>query len=307
MDVSAAIDKLLSGVIPERISEVKEAWGSASDRVRLVSSQGFLLQQLYGTVQVSEVALRQIWLVGYAAQVGIESYSSAIYFFQLCGQPLDFSELSKIDGQAELDALFVSRVRAVNDLGRSLGLDDFDWPADVPYPDENMAFESIQDKAAFDLICMAGAYVFLHEIRHAQLETDINRPTDTLDEEIACDRYALEMMIGRVSDYSKNAGYPAEKVLAKRLFGALFAKLVILTLTPKKAWAIDSEHPSVAKRIRGILEAADGRIPDTFWSAIAAMLAAFTRYFGLLHAPIPFTSCRDLAFKICDAIGTEQS
>lgn len=306
MDVSKAIDYLLSGVIPERLSEVKEAWGDAADRVRLVDSPGFLLQQLYGTAQISEIALRQIWLVGYAAQAAIDSYSTAIYFFQICGQPFDFLELKKIDGQAALDATFDSRMDAVKTLESALTLDDFEWPEGVPYPKEGITFRNIEDKAAYDLICMAGAYVFLHEIRHAQLEQCADRPTNVLDEEVECDRYALDMMIGRVSEYSLSTGYPAEMVLAKRLFGAFFAKLVILTLTPKKGWAIDSDHPAVAKRIRNILDAADGRIPDLFWSAIAAMLAAFTRHFGLANAPIAFTSCRELAFKICDAIGTDE-
>lgn len=165
----------------------------------------------------------------------------------MCGQPFDFLELKKIDGQAALDATFDSRMVAVKALGSAPTLDDFEWPSEVPYPKEGIVFRNIEDKAAYDLICMAGAYVFLHEIRHAQLEQCADRPANVLDEEVESDRYALDMMIGHVSEYSRSSGHRAEMVLAKRLLGAFVAKLVILTLTPKKGWTIDSEHPGGCK------------------------------------------------------------
>jgi hypothetical protein len=52
-DVSEAIDVLLEGVVPERVAELKATWGEQQDRVRLQDGGGFLLHQVYGTVQVS--------------------------------------------------------------------------------------------------------------------------------------------------------------------------------------------------------------------------------------------------------------
>ncbi len=63
MDVSIAVDTLFAGVVPERVEELKALWGRQEERVRLLEANRFLLQQLYGTVQVSELALRQIWLI----------------------------------------------------------------------------------------------------------------------------------------------------------------------------------------------------------------------------------------------------
>jgi len=67
MDVSTAVDFLFGGVVPERTAELQALWGNNCERVRLVGSHRFILQQAFGTLQVSELALRQIWLAGYAA------------------------------------------------------------------------------------------------------------------------------------------------------------------------------------------------------------------------------------------------
>ena len=46
MDVSDAIDLLFGGVVPERLGELRGLWGQNAERVRLTTSNGFLLQQL---------------------------------------------------------------------------------------------------------------------------------------------------------------------------------------------------------------------------------------------------------------------
>jgi Peptidase U49 len=63
-------------------------------------------------------------------------------------------------------------------------LADFDWPNDAPFPQEGMRFTNVVDKTAFDLICMVGGYIFLHEIRHAQLWRDGLTPAEIRDEEL---------------------------------------------------------------------------------------------------------------------------
>jgi hypothetical protein len=60
LDVSEAIDLLLEGAVPERAAELKVTWGEQSDRVRLQPGDGFMLQQGFGTIQVNELALKQV-------------------------------------------------------------------------------------------------------------------------------------------------------------------------------------------------------------------------------------------------------
>ena len=304
LDVSFAIEILLGGVIPERVNEVKQAWGDSDNRVRRISSPAFLLQQAWGTIQVSQTALSQIWLIGYAAQAAMRSYSSAIRALELLRLPFDFGQLQKVDGQAELDAAFSQRMKAIESLERVKIAEEYIWPADTPDRDVKVDTLSVDDKITYDLILIGTAYIFLHEIRHAIFENSGSRPSDPLDEELECDRYALDMLLGGVSRYAKSSGYPEDLVFAKRLFGAVFAKLVILTLTPKKDWAKDLEHPAVATRIRNVLDAADTQIPERFWSDIAALLTAFARHLGSKEIQIESASSRVLAFKICDYIET---
>ncbi|SOY78704.1 conserved hypothetical protein [Cupriavidus taiwanensis] len=302
LDVSSAIDLLLGGVIPERVNEVKEAWGDANNRVRRISSPVFLLQQAWGTIQVSETALSQIWLIGFAAQAAMQAHSSAIRALELLRLPFDFRQLQEMDEQVELDAAFSQRMEAIKSLGSIEFSDEYVWPVDTPDRSVQADTLNVDDKATYDLILMGTAYIFLHEIRHAIFENSGVRPERHLDEEIECDRYALDMLLGGVSKYAQSSGYSADLVFAKRLFGAVFAKLVILTLTPKEGWATDLQHPAVATRIRNVLDAADTRIPKKFWPYIAALLAAFARHFGCDDIQIESSSSRDLAFTICDHI-----
>lgn len=301
-DISDAVDLLLAGVVPERVDEIKAEWSSKHDRVRLQNSHGFVMQQIYGTIQVNELALKQIWFIGFACQKAIEAYSGNIVAQQMSGQPCDTSELTTWVDQDGAD-LFVGRMRLAKELAKAERLEDFDWPDDVPYPIEGASYENINDKAVFDLVCMAGAYIFLHEIRHSLIWQSATTPMSVISEEVECDHFALHMMIGRVPEYSAESGYPKEQVLAKRLLGIIFAKVVILIVTPQNRWKSSSDHPPVANRIRTILDAADDSLPEAFWLASAAILVALAEYFCLINSPLAFTSSRDLAYKICELIG----
>jgi hypothetical protein len=71
------------------------------------------------------------------------------------------------------------------ELTKVKDLADFDWPPDVPFPQEGPRFTNVIEKATYDLVCMAGSYIFLHEIRHAQLW---GASEEIQDEELECDR-----------------------------------------------------------------------------------------------------------------------
>jgi hypothetical protein len=301
-DISDAVDLLLAGVVPERVGEIKAEWSSKRDRVRLQDSHGFVMQQIYGTIQVNELALKQIWFIGFACQKAIEAYSGNIVAQQFSGQPCDTSELTTCLDQNGAD-LFADRLRLAKELAKAERLEDFDWPNDVPYPMEGASYDNVNDKAIFDLVCMAGAYIFLHEIRHSLIWQSVTSPMSVISEEVECDHFALDMMIGCIPTYSAESGYPKEQVLAKRLLGIIFAKIVILVVTPQSRWKSSSDHPPVANRIRTILDAADDSVPEGFWIASAALLVALAKYFCLLNSPVAFSSSRDLAYKMCELIG----
>lgn len=60
------------------------------------------------------------------------------------------------------------------------------WPQDVPRPEaDSETLCSLQEMAAFDLVCLATAYVFLHELRHVKFLSDGDYPADRREEETA--------------------------------------------------------------------------------------------------------------------------
>ena len=189
MDVSAVVDTLFGGAIPEREAELKAQWGLAQDRVRLLDRDGFMLGFVPGTetIQVNEIALRQIWLTGYAAWRATQAYNYALTV--LAFKNLDFDPVSwgDVPAQAERDGAFDRVYDKVRSLSGVLSLADFDWPSDVPFQAEGMKLPDPEEKATFDLVCMAGAYVFAHEIRHALFDAGGDAPHDIIEEERACD------------------------------------------------------------------------------------------------------------------------
>ena len=90
---TSAVDFLFGGVVPERLHELDVLWGKKAERVRLTNSAGFLLQQIWGTVQVSEIALRQIWLTGYAAEQAMKADLAALTLAAANGGDFDAKNL----------------------------------------------------------------------------------------------------------------------------------------------------------------------------------------------------------------------
>jgi hypothetical protein len=300
MDVSKAADLLFKGVIPERTVEMRKAWIQGNDRVRLVPRQGFLCQEAWGVVQVSEVALRQIWLVGYAAWRSVEAYSD--WIVDLLGKgPFDLSDSSRQKlHQDTYDQRFDEALNKALEASEALSVNELQWPDNIPYPDENRVPSDPGHKATFDLLCIATAYIFLHEVRHAQIASRGERFASADDEEVECDRYARSMILDEVGRYAHQKNEDEGAVQAKRILGILIAKLVIVAITPRKSWDDSGDHPPVRERLQTALNAADDPMPRLFWAEAAAMVASFARYFGTIHGPIPFTSWRELAYALAD-------
>ncbi len=306
MDVSHAVDTLFFGVVPERIEELKKLWGQQAERFRLLDVQRFLLQQVYGTVQVSEVALRQVWLAGYAAWRAIQAYNVPLALAAVYSAPLDIAAWHAVPSQAEKDDKFDAIFDKLVELGSIGSLDGFDWPQNVPYPQSGVAITDPEMKGTFDLVCMAGAYVFAHEVRHSLFEREGNGPSDMIDEERACDRWALSLMLDQASSFAIDKGWAPSDVRAKRILGIIIANLTIVALTPRLSWDASTDHPPVRERLRVVLDAATDPVPDWFWITVTSMLLAFARRLGVSipARPLP-SSFQLLSYYVCDLLRSE--
>jgi hypothetical protein len=210
--------------------------------------------------------------------------------------PFNRDEVAGARGQAEADAAFdqlLAQSRAFRDAA---GIDTLPWPQGVPEPSEDNQFSNAQDKAAYDLLCTAGAYIFLHEIQHVRFEKEGNKPADPRVEEFACDRFAQRFLLDKVD--VKQSDESGENIRAKRALGIVVAIVLILEVTPAESWAGSNMHPPVSARVKCFLENLQEPMTEWFWISLASFLAAMCRSRGRLPAQISFSSARELAWRL---------
>jgi len=227
-----------------------------------------------------------------------------IVWERLDGSFFDPTTWNTYSQQKPLDERFDRLLRAVADLEAAVTIDDFVWPEDVPAPVEGLRIVDQAQKATFDLICMAGGFVFAHELRHALFDRVGTRPALKIDEERECDHWALALMLDGVPRYADATSQDEMVVRAKRLLGIVFALLAVVTLTPRPLWDETAEYPAVSARLRVVLDVATANpVPEWFWTTIASMLTAFARSLGFLPPPGPFPPAdRDLAYALCEGL-----
>ena len=296
-DISKETDLLLQGAAPERYQEIKAHWGEQADRVRLLETEEFLLQHIFGTVQLTPKTLDALWLAGFASWKAVEAYAGIIWLLAQKGADFDPSIVAQIPGQAAADAAFDRALGHVHDLLTSASPADFTWPADVPTPDQQIT--DPQQVAARDLVFIAGAYVILHELGHHRIYGSGCTIGYDLREERLCDAYARKMLLDGTGQFAASTGDPEHMVQAKRLLGILLAKLLIITVTPRERWTFSPDHEPVRRRLFRVLRYAKEPLPPWFWDTAAALLAAFARRHGVLTESIRFGSSRELAFALC--------
>lgn len=302
LDVSKAIDLLFGGAAPERLEEIKVLWGDGGERAFLSDRTGFLLEAGFGVVQVNEIALRQFWILTYALSRAADFYAWPLLYLAKAQLPFDLELLARIPDQAVGDADFDRALNAVAALSEAQSVDDVPMPAGVPLPAPGVRSDNVADQAGFDLACMVAAYVFLHEVRHVLLAQSEGKTLAPVEEEMECDRFARNMMIDGAGEYARDHQVDPAAVAAKRALGILFAKLVIVAITPLAERQGSPTHPPVRDRIRSALDAAPDPAPDWFWLAAAGAAAALTRALaareGHQFAPVPFQQFRDLAHTL---------
>jgi hypothetical protein len=296
-DISKGTDFLLQGAAPERYQEIKAHWGEQADRVRLLETEEFLLQHIFGTVQITPKTLDALWLAGFASWKAVEAYAGIIWLLAQKGADFEPAVLAQIPGQAAADAAFDQALDHVHDLLASASPADFAWPADVPTPDQQISDR--QQAAVRDLVFIAGAYVILHELGHHRIAASGCSIGYDLREERLCDAYARNMLLEGTGAFAASTGDPEHLVRAKRLLGILLAKLLIITVTPRDRWTVSLDHEPVRRRLFRVIRYARDPLPFWFWDTAAALLAAFARRHGVLDGTICFASSRELAFALC--------
>jgi hypothetical protein len=300
IDVSKAADVLIRAAAPERLDELSQLWGTGPDRVHLIDKGAFDINEVFGLIQVTEITLRQIWLLSFAAWRAIQAYGGLFWYLNLARRPFDRDVIAALHGQAEADAVFDALLAKARMLREGRNLDTFEWPADVPEPTPENIFSNRHDEAAFNFACIIGAYIFLHEIRHARVSKEGDRPSDPRAEELECDGFARRFLLEKADVYAHDCRKPVEDVRAKRALAIAVAKTVIMEV--QDHWETTAAHLAVGVRVRSFLEDVAEPVRDWFWLGSASFFAAICRSRGRLPPRIDFASARDLALALANRL-----
>ena len=198
------IKRLLGGVIPEREREMSENFIQYNLHIdRCDDRPGFTIEAgPYGILRFTQRTMYQMWILGFAANQAFHLYSDALAHVR----ELDTNELDQISEQSAEEEKYGWLINAVYELGKVNNMSEFTWPNEVPKPEEGKPKDE-EGALTFDLICMSGAYIFLHEMKHIAFSQDSNAPINKHDEELECDLYAKSMMLNKLTTYSKDSGY----------------------------------------------------------------------------------------------------
>jgi hypothetical protein len=282
MNANDAIQKLFEGVIPERLEEIMSLVNQYSTQFRLVGDrEGFNIDGgAFGTVQYTYRSMQQLWLFGYAGLLSLHCYGTFIALIQSSVLPLDMEKLKQIPDQAFSDEKFTNLLNKIKELNNAGGEGDFTWPEEIPKPEHGKPADE-ERAVVFDLSCMAAAYIFLHEFRHVQFAADRNAPKSPIEEELACDDFAKEMMTSKIKQYSEQSGYQEDKVTMKRAISIAIASSFLLFATAKDKINGSKTHPPVYDRWLNTVRDLELPENDYFWLYFSSLALAMLQYFKI--------------------------
>ena len=224
--------------------------------------------------------LHVVWLVGFSLWKAIHLFAPAVLGPSLFGR----SSGSVIDLDKNLPLFerdYRERVVSIARIIEEKTLEEAVWPPDIPEPvDSRDDLSDIQDKAVYDLVIMATAVMFLHELRHAKFHRDhsngIPRPIRR-EEERLCDVYARDWFMSRHDQYAAEHGHHPQDVCSKRAM-ALLLVCEFLRFAKDHTGTVGADlYPPVADRIAVL----SGSLPlpdtDNYWLFSSCVLFAEAR------------------------------
>jgi hypothetical protein len=299
IDVSKAADVLIRAAAPERLDELSQLWGTGPDRVHLIDKGAFDINEVFGLIQVTEITLRQIWLLSFAAWRAIQAYGGLFWYLNLARRPFDRDVIAALHGQAEADAVLMPCLRKRACFARegiSIRLNGL-RTSRSPRQRTSSAIGMMRRRS---ISPASLALIFLHEIRHARVSKEGDRPSDPRAEELEFDGFARRFLLEKADVYALDCRKPVEDVRAKRALAIAVAKTVIMEV--QDHWETTAAHPAVGVRVRSFLEDVAEPVRDWFWHGSASFFAAICRSRGRLPPRIDFASARDLALALANRL-----
>lgn len=289
VDAPDAVKTVILASAPEKENDLQKIWHEYSPAFGLANDkQGFYFEAgAFGMVLFTSRSMSYMWLLGFAAQEALKDY---------CGVAIGSVIYGKFDpAYFELfpPSKFGEMIAQIRNISECENEGDFPWPKEIPHP-KNGKPTDLTGAMVFDLLCMAAAYSFLHEVEHVRVAQDGTK-LDPHDEEFQCDKFAREMLLDGIAEYSKTSGYPEKAVTTKRAISISLASFFMLSITPIEAWGGSRSHPSIASRINALTRSLSLPDNDHFWTYLSCLLIAQLHSKGESLESFPVASTKEFA------------
>ncbi|MCH5009128.1 phage exclusion protein [Pectobacterium aquaticum] len=305
MSQNNELEKLFEGVTPERSKEVLELIVKHSAQFRRVSDRaGFNLDAgAYGAVQFTQRSLKQIWLFGFAGLYSLHCYTGLIVLAKSMNLKLNIDDINSLPEQQVENDRFSDVINSIEKLNNVGSENDFLWPIEIPNPEDGKP-EGVEQGAVYDLILMATAYIFLHELKHVIFVSEGDFPQSLHEEEMACDKFASDMMLSKIKEYSDESGYQEDLVYMKRSAGIALGSAFLAVATPNHNLGGTSSHPPVSKRWSAIIGNMKLDEQDYFWLYFSSLAIALMKHKNIAFPPQYVVSYKQLAISSIEAFET---
>lgn len=297
------VDVLLLAAAPERKNDLQVLWTAYEPAFAIAEDcKGLVFRASKDRITFSHKTLRHDWVLAFAAWKAFRAYSPAIVVADFLGKPLSPEMLAEDSGllpevSSSDELLYYAReLRSADDANQ------VPWPPNIPEPMPESTGFSLEDQAAFNLLSIATAASFIHEVRHLRYFQDGDIPTSRRDEEKACDEYARVFLTGRCGEYARVVGKPTEAILNLRTMAMALAAYIIHEATPIDQQAGSIDYPSSAERFIGFVGNPD--LPDSCdcWVFASALLLSAIKRSSRFKTPVAFASAKDLFLRLCQVL-----
>lgn len=296
-----AIKNMILAAAPERESELNELWNEYYPQFSLrEDTVGFSMEVIFETGIFDHKTMCQMWLLGFAAQKALHTYSPFLICSKLFSFPLSNESLLDDADYVLMERDFQNVLDNILKIKTLANIDEFTWLENIPQP-YNGKPKDIDGSMTFDLICISGAYCFLHELQHIKFSKNTTRP-DVHKEEIACDAFAREFLLSKADDYETLSGYSAKLVLSKRAMGIAMSTFLLFVITPKERWCETNTHPRIKDRIVALTDYVKMDANDYFWLYFSSLLMALAKRDNLLVEPIIVESQKDYCLYLIELL-----
>ena len=271
-DATISTLELLWRAAPEQVGEL-DAVFSSGIQARLSRGKSPTLGVTFNALQIPKEFLEQLWLLSHAA------WNDLLQFDKLKRDPKAFVENSLVAKAVEAARMLAKGERP-------------GWPSEIPAFQEEKP--GVEAKAVRELFAMAAAWAILHEVQHAKFFEDQNRPKNIVDEEMACDAYASDVLLSKIQKYHELTGEEIDRVRGKRAMSSLVGLYYVARLSAESR--SNSDHPPVQCRIKLLFDKIGADPASYFWTFALALVWGLNPSIATMPVSLPDPSQRDLAY-----------